>query len=265
MWTKGILAMHVTTRTVGVAILVFGLIGASEANATVTYTPTFSISTGTGTETFTAATGAQTTDFLAQFNIPQFDSALGTLTSLSITVGGSMNAIGSVTNSGAGAATGVNITQNSTFTDNPPQPVGGSLGSALVTDGSASGDTFLLFTSSAQAGTGLGTLASGVTDSGIPLAALFSNQTLNQSSGFDANLLGNGVFGILFATGEYTTTGGSGGNISNSVTTQDNLSLSVTYNYSAASPPPVPEPASLTLMATGVMGIGAAIRRRRKI
>jgi PEP-CTERM motif len=263
MWTKGILAMHVTTRAAGVAILAFGLIGASEANATVTYTPTFSISTGTGTETFTAATGAQTTDFLAQFNIPQFDSALGTLTSLSITVGGSMNAIGSVTNSAAGPASFVGITQTSTFTDNSPQFVAGSF--SPITGGSPNGDGFLLVTSSAVATASLGTVASGATIDPIALNALFATQTFTQSSGFDPNLIGSGAFGITFATGEFTTTGGSGGNLSNLVTTQDNLSLSVTYNYSAASPPPVPEPASLTLMATGVMGIGAAIRRRRKI
>jgi PEP-CTERM motif-containing protein len=256
--------MRVKTKAAGAAVLAFGLIGSSMANATATYTPTFTISTGTNTETFSASTGLQTTDFLAQFNIPQFNSSLGTLTSLTVTVGGSMNALGSVTNSGGSSATGVSLSQNSTITNNPTQSVFNSFGNATIVDGSPNGDTFLLFTTSASAGAGLGTVASSTTISAIPLTSAFSSQTLTQNSGFDPNLLGNGTFGITFATGEYTVTGGSGGNLLNSVATQDNITLSVTYNYSVDSPPSVPEPASLTLIGTGVMGIAAAVRRRRR-
>ena len=256
--------MRIKKKIAGAACLAFGLFGASAANAAVTYTPTFSTSTGTGTETFSAATDFQTTDYLALFNIPKFDTSLGTLTSLSVTVGGSMAATGSVTNSGAGAASGVVISQNSTITDNPPQLVAGSFGGTTILSGSPNGDTFLLFLTSATAGSSVGVVGPSATISGIGLSSGFTTQTINQTSGFDPNLIGSGTFGITFATGEFTTSGGSGGNLAQSAATQDNITLGVTYNFSSETPP-VPEPASMTLIATGLLGIAAITRRRRNL
>ncbi len=254
--------MRVSARSAGAILIGFGVIGASTANAT-TITPTFTSTTGAGFETFSASTGANSTDFFTVFNIPQFNSALGNLTQITVTVGGTMTATGTLTNSSSSAATGTTISQNSTITDASPQFVAGSFGSVTINGGTSGGDTFLVFTTSANGGSSVGTIAGNTTVSNINLSGSFTPSTVTQTSGFDPNLIGLGTYGVTFNTGEYTTSGGSGGNITASASTQDNLNLSITYNYST---PQIstPEPASMALIGSGLAGIGAVTRRRRK-
>ena len=254
--------MRVSAKATGAVLIAFGVIGASAANAT-TITPTFTSTTGAGFETFTASTGANTTDFFTLFNIPQFNSTLGTLTQITVSVGGTMNATGTLINSAASPATGTTISQNSTITDASPQFVAGSVGTVVINGGTSGGDTFLLFTTSANGGAAVGTIAASTTVNNINLSGNFTPSSVTQTSSFDPNLIGLGTYGVTFNTGEYTTSGGSGGNLTASATTLDNLNLSITYNYSNPQIP-TPEPASLALIGSGLAGIAVATRRRRK-
>ncbi len=255
--------MFTKSAVAAVAATGLGLLAAPVAQATPTYTQNFSnYSCAAGSCTGTDTTGSQSTDYLATFNIPKFDTSLGTLTNMviSVTPTNGISATASIKNSGGTDATSVFITQESLITTTASAAVGAT----TVTGGSNGGDSNLSFTGLANPGVSVGTIAAGATVNGINLSGNFAASPTMSFSGIDPNLeaLGGGTFGITFATGEYTTLGSSGGNLSASVATSDNINMSVQYTYTNPPPPPVPEPASLALLGAGLAGLGAVRRRR---
>jgi hypothetical protein len=80
-------------------------------------------------------------------------------------------------------------------------------------------------------------------------------------AGFLAALTGVGTVGLEGVVLATTFFGNTAGSASDVLVTQASLTETVTYNYSP--PTGTPEPMSMALLGTGLLGLGAAARRKR--
>jgi PEP-CTERM motif-containing protein len=185
-----------------------------------------------------------------------FNTALGTLTSVEVTMSGSLQSFGSVTNTAS---------QNQAFTiSTRAQLYDGSLvsGSPNVLP-----DNFSIFTSFGLIGEQIYTDLSPKTPTPFgPLAANSGSLTVFSTTdpGELALFEGLGQFGYDFATLILTSITGGGGNVLTSIETLASATINVEYDYNNPTQTPIPEPATMTLLGLGLAGLSFTCRRKLK-
>ena len=209
----------------------------------------------------TASVPMTLTDFFNQQFVPpisQFDSNLGVLNSVTITMEG-------------------NIISTMTLDNDSPDPVNTVAAATGELIGNFGGLTLNV---SPSAGTGLITLngddsgnTDGPGDGGpdemvfVDLAASDSaSQTLGAGDDLSAFIGNSNLVGDLSALAGFSLSGG-GGNVDASVDTSAEATLTVIYDFEEdqnPQPPPVPEPSTIAFLAMGIMGVVGLRYRRRK-
>ncbi len=182
---------------------------------------------------------------------PLFNSNLGTLTGVSVTMKSSVNYTGS------------------TLKNTGSVSLSGSIAEDTFLSGSGLPAEVAALTNDPTLSYSYGSIAAGATvnfpGSGSALATDSASFTATAGQLADFKVAGGGNDTI-----DLTSSAGSTSHLSsntyilNAIATI-NGEYDVTYTYTPANqPPPIPEPFSMALLGTGILGIGAAYRRRQR-
>ena len=187
----------------------------------------------------------QLTDWSQVLTVNPFNTALGTLTGVSITLDSSGAFSGAVKNTSA-------TPQNFKVTEDVNLSGSSSNAGISAIIGTLTQDLVVTQTYTA--------LGSGTSAAFGPFGP--TSTASATSTNFAAFESGPISTTITTATG--TTVIGGGGNITNNINTKAGATLTVVYTYTpAVVPPPVPEPASLMLVLAGMAG--TLLLRRRSV
>lgn len=189
-----------------------------------------------------------TTEINQTGQLNRFDSSLGALTGVSLTIFGAATFQFTGTNT-ASQAQSANLTSST----------------SLVWSSSVAGLSALLTDAiNLQASSGIQTYAVSETKAFGPFQQ--TGQFSYNLTSIAGLLTGPGTFGLTCQSLSGFTVQGGGGNISSTQNTQAGCGAQITYTYTETPPPPpgVPEPASLALVGLALAGASVATRRRRQ-
>jgi hypothetical protein len=188
-----------------------------------------------------------TTDFSGlPIAVSQFDPALGTLTSVTITLTGGNLASTSVYNPTVSTIDVTDLTENTKLTLTNSLIGVGTLKETLSLDYGAfnvnSLDTVYF---------------------GTPTPDSYSGTPVPESvaSAYFGQFIGNGNvdFAVTSLSGYEVSGGGNNANIN--IINQDDATVTIDYGYSE-NPPGIPEPGTLTLFGTGLLGLAGMLRHK---
>lgn len=185
-----------------------------------------------------------------------FDGSLGTLNSVTVTLGAALRSSGTVRNTAAQPQTF--IVQTSVFQYAGTRASGSPAALPSLVDVFA---PFTVIASETYSGLAPNVLEGfGPGEISAPPITLVNSTAPAVLSQF----VGTGQFGQDFDTIIVTAILGGGGNVLTSIQTVADATLTVVYDYTPTPPPaaPVPEPATISLLGLGLTGL-AYVRRRR--
>ena len=204
-----------------------------------------------GSITNTAAVVNTTTTWQSTLTIPQFDSSLGTLASITYTITGTVTGTAQASNNSTSSTDDVTLNLSAKLR------LSDSLGTTLVQS------VPLLSTDELLAkGDGTGDVPHYVAPSGITLNGLSVGYNQVNSSSSDLGLfIGTGTIDLTMKATAQSGGIGDSGNDTFNFTTFADASITVVYNYTT----PVPE--ASTWAAIGFIGMagGATYLRRRQL